>query len=179
MPTTEDREVFLLQGPQEAVWCFGLEADLKLRTRVLGRMAATRRAVISEGSSGATEISSLLTGLLMFASLYAFVRWAPVADPQILSILLNSSKFRSRYDPANQALAVRRFDRRRSAAAGRHEAPAPCEGRSPAARQSRRDRVGTRSRASCIREKEAFAQGPQALKLVNRALAVDQTGDRA
>ena len=44
--------------------------------------------------------SSLLTGLLMFASLYAFARWATVADPQILPILLNASKFRSRYDPA-------------------------------------------------------------------------------
>ena len=43
---------------------------------------------------------SLLTGLVMFASLYAFARWATVADPQILRILLNASKFRSRYDPA-------------------------------------------------------------------------------
>jgi type IV secretory pathway TrbD component len=43
---------------------------------------------------------SLLTGLAMFGSLYVFARWATVADPQILRILLNSSKFRSRYDPA-------------------------------------------------------------------------------
>jgi type IV secretory pathway TrbD component len=43
---------------------------------------------------------SLVTGLVMFASLYVFARWATVADPQILRILLNSSKFRSRYDPA-------------------------------------------------------------------------------
>ncbi len=44
--------------------------------------------------------SSLLTGLLMFAALFVFGRWATLADPQILRILLNSSKFRSRYDPA-------------------------------------------------------------------------------
>lgn len=44
--------------------------------------------------------SSLLTGLLMFAALFVLGRWATKTDPQILRILLNSSKFRSRYDPA-------------------------------------------------------------------------------
>jgi type IV secretory pathway TrbD component len=47
---------------------------------------------------------SLLGGLLMFASLYLFARWATVSDPQMLRILLNSSGFRVRYDPAQRAV---------------------------------------------------------------------------
>ena len=43
---------------------------------------------------------SLLAGLVMFASLFVFARWATLADPQILRIFLNSSKFRSQHDPA-------------------------------------------------------------------------------
>jgi type IV secretory pathway TrbD component len=42
---------------------------------------------------------SLTSGLLMFGALYSFARWATNADPQILRILLNASKFRRRYDP--------------------------------------------------------------------------------
>ena len=45
---------------------------------------------------------SLLGGIVMFAALYLFSRWATVRDPQILRILLNSSKFKCRYDPAKQ-----------------------------------------------------------------------------
>ena len=56
--------------------------------------------------------SSLLTGLLMFVALFVFGRWATLADPQILRILLNSSKFRSRYDPAKLGPGhLTRFDR--------------------------------------------------------------------
>ena len=43
---------------------------------------------------------SLLAGLVMFAALSVFARWATLADPQILRIFLNSLKFRSHYDPA-------------------------------------------------------------------------------
>jgi type IV secretory pathway TrbD component len=46
---------------------------------------------------------SLLSGLLMFAALYMFARWATINDPQILRILLNSSKYKARYDPAKRA----------------------------------------------------------------------------
>ena len=46
---------------------------------------------------------SLLSGLVMFIALFAFARWATLADPQILRILLNSSRFRRRYDPAKRA----------------------------------------------------------------------------
>jgi type IV secretory pathway TrbD component len=41
---------------------------------------------------------SFLAGLLMTASLYAFALWATKRDPQMLRILLSSSRFRPRYD---------------------------------------------------------------------------------
>jgi hypothetical protein len=43
---------------------------------------------------------SLSSGLVMFAALFMFARSATATDPQILRILLNSSKFKHRYDPA-------------------------------------------------------------------------------
>jgi type IV secretory pathway TrbD component len=39
-------------------------------------------------------------GLLMFGGLYGFSLWATARDPQMLRILLASSKDRRRYDPA-------------------------------------------------------------------------------
>ncbi len=51
------------------------------------------------GGASFNFFASLLTGLLMFVSLYVFARWATLTDPQILRILLNSSKFRAQYDP--------------------------------------------------------------------------------
>lgn len=42
----------------------------------------------------------LLGGLLMFLVLYGLALWATASDPQILRILLNSSRMQSRYDPA-------------------------------------------------------------------------------
>jgi hypothetical protein len=39
----------------------------------------------------------------MFLVLYLFAHWATVTDPQILRIVLNSSKFKLRYDPAKRA----------------------------------------------------------------------------
>jgi hypothetical protein len=42
---------------------------------------------------------SLSSGLAMFAALFMFARSATATDPQILRILLNSSKFKRRYDP--------------------------------------------------------------------------------
>jgi len=45
---------------------------------------------------------SLLGGLAMFLVLYALARWATRTDPQILRILLNSSTFRTHYDPAKR-----------------------------------------------------------------------------
>ena len=50
----------------------------------------------------AVMFGSLLTGILMFAVLYLLARWATATDPQILRILLNSSKFKTHYDPAKR-----------------------------------------------------------------------------
>jgi type IV secretory pathway TrbD component len=49
---------------------------------------------------------SLLAGLLMFIALYGFSLWATTHDPDMLRILLSSSRFRSRYDPLKHT----RFD---------------------------------------------------------------------
>ncbi len=65
---------------------FGVERRLFFMALVLG--AATFNL-----------FGSLTSGLLMFAALYLFGRWATAADPQILRIVLNASKFRRRYDP--------------------------------------------------------------------------------
>lgn len=43
---------------------------------------------------------SFLAGLLMFGGLYGFAAWATAHDPEMLRILLASSAFRRRYDPA-------------------------------------------------------------------------------
>lgn len=42
---------------------------------------------------------SFLAGLLMFASLYGFARWATQRDPDMLRILFSSSLARRRFDP--------------------------------------------------------------------------------
>jgi type IV secretory pathway VirB3-like protein len=44
--------------------------------------------------------ASLRAALLVFAAFYCLARWASVTDEQILHILLNSSRFRLRYDPS-------------------------------------------------------------------------------
>jgi type IV secretory pathway TrbD component len=43
---------------------------------------------------------SFLAGLLVSLGLYAFALWSTRRDPQLLRILLSSSRFRLRYDPA-------------------------------------------------------------------------------
>ena len=52
------------------------------------------------GGAAFNFFGSLASGLLLFAVLFLAARWATRTDPQILRILLNSSKFRRRYDPA-------------------------------------------------------------------------------
>jgi type IV secretory pathway TrbD component len=42
---------------------------------------------------------SFLAGLLMTVGLYAGARWATARDPEMLRILLASSRARRRYDP--------------------------------------------------------------------------------
>ena len=52
------------------------------------------------GAATFNLFGSLLGGLLVFGSLFFTAQWATRTDPQILRILLNSSKFRREYDPA-------------------------------------------------------------------------------
>jgi type IV secretory pathway TrbD component len=52
------------------------------------------------GAAAFNLFGSLLGGLLVSGSLFLMARWATRTDPQILRILLNSSKFRREYDPA-------------------------------------------------------------------------------
>ena len=49
---------------------------------------------------------SFLAGLLVCTGLYVFAWWATKRDPQMLRILLSSSRFRARYD----AVKHTRFD---------------------------------------------------------------------
>jgi type IV secretory pathway VirB3-like protein len=51
------------------------------------------------GSATFTCFSSLLGAILMFFALYLCARYATTTDPEILRILMNSSKFRAQYDP--------------------------------------------------------------------------------
>ena len=44
-------------------------------------------------------LHTFLGGLMMFALLYCFARWATKTDPEILRLLLNSAKTRTQYDP--------------------------------------------------------------------------------
>jgi len=43
---------------------------------------------------------SFFAGLLMFAALYGFALWSTGRDPEMLRILITSSRARRRYDPA-------------------------------------------------------------------------------
>ena len=51
---------------------------------------------------------SLLGGLLMFAVLFLAARMVTTNDPQLLRILINASKFKSRYDPAKLLRSTRK-----------------------------------------------------------------------
>ena len=48
---------------------------------------------------------SFPAALLTFAALYGFARWSTKRDPQMLRILLSSSRFRVRYDAAKHTPA--------------------------------------------------------------------------
>jgi type IV secretory pathway TrbD component len=79
--------------------------------KTLTILGAERRLFFLAMLAGATTFNffgSLISGLLMFAALYVFARWATATDPAILRIVLNSSRFRCRYDPAKCKEAVAR-----------------------------------------------------------------------
>ena len=46
-----------------------------------------------------------MAGLLIFVGLYGFALWSTKRDPQMLRILLSSSRFRTRYDAAKHVRA--------------------------------------------------------------------------
>ena len=55
-------------------------------------------------------LDSLLGGILTFLLLYWVARWATKTDPQILRLLLTSSRLRAQYDPSKfSPIAVRRI----------------------------------------------------------------------
>ena len=73
--------------------------------KVLTIWGVERRLFFLAAITGAATFNffgSLAGGLVMFAALYGCARWATTTDPQILRILLNSSKFKTHYDPAKR-----------------------------------------------------------------------------
>jgi type IV secretory pathway TrbD component len=74
--------------------------------RPLTIWGAERRLFFLAAIMGAATFNffaSLVSGMLMFFSLYAFARWATARDTQMLRVLLNSSRFRTHYDPFRRA----------------------------------------------------------------------------
>lgn len=57
---------------------------------------------------------SILSGLVMFAALFLLARWATTTDPQILRILLNSSRFKRQYDCGKREQVSIRIARRQA-----------------------------------------------------------------
>ena len=55
------------------------------------------------GAAAFNFFGSLVTGLLMFAALYAVARWMTASDPQMLRILMNASRLRTQYDPGKSS----------------------------------------------------------------------------
>lgn len=74
----------------------------KAVNRPLTILGAERRLFFSAlilGGATFNLIGSLLAGFLIFVGLLICARWATKNDPQLLRILLNSSKFKRQYDP--------------------------------------------------------------------------------
>ncbi len=60
------------------------------------------------GAATFNYFGSLLGGLLMFAVLFLVARVATAKDPQFLRIVINASKFKSRYDPAKREISTKK-----------------------------------------------------------------------
>src|SRR5579875_2854039 len=54
------------------------------------------------GAATFTCFSSVIGAVLMFAVLYLAARHVSATDPQLLRVLLNSSKFKPQYDPCKR-----------------------------------------------------------------------------
>jgi type IV secretory pathway TrbD component len=79
-------------------------------------LGAERRLFFLAAIMGAATFNffgALLGGLVMFVALYLLARWATATDPAILRILLNASKFRSRYDSGKRSATHREGTERR------------------------------------------------------------------
>jgi type IV secretory pathway TrbD component len=64
------------------------------------------------GTATFNFFSTLIGGIVMFALLYFVLRRLTKKDPQLLRILVNSSRFKVRYDPAKRVpYQVRRIRR--------------------------------------------------------------------
>ena len=70
--------------------CLGGDYQAQLSVREVYAVEGT-----SHGDAGPPGETA---GLLMFAALYVFALWATKRDPEMLRILLSSSRFRTRYD---------------------------------------------------------------------------------
>ena len=54
-------------------------------------------------------LHTFIGGILMFALLYWFARWATKTDPQVLRLMMNSAKARTQYDPMKfSPISIRR-----------------------------------------------------------------------
>jgi len=70
--------------------------------RVLTIWGIERKLFFATALCGAITFqatSSFWAGVMMFATLFFAARWATATDPQMLRLLLNSPKWRTRYDP--------------------------------------------------------------------------------
>ncbi len=54
------------------------------------------------GAATFTAFSTLVGAALMFGTLYVLARQATKNDPQILRIIMNSSKLKAQYDPCKR-----------------------------------------------------------------------------
>jgi len=66
---------------------------------ILGAERGLFFTALCAGAGVFNLLHSLLGGLLLFAIGLIAAQWATRYDPQILRVLLNSSKFRALYDP--------------------------------------------------------------------------------
>jgi type IV secretory pathway TrbD component len=75
----------------------------KSMNRPLTILGAERRlffVALITGAALFNLLHSLLGGLILFVAGLLAAQWATRYDPQILRVLLNSSKFKAFYDPA-------------------------------------------------------------------------------
>jgi type IV secretory pathway TrbD component len=83
--------------------------------RVLTIWGIERKLFFATALAGAITFqatSSFWAGVVMFAVLFVAARWATVTDPQMLRLLLNSLKWRTRYDPVKYVPLVLQLESR-------------------------------------------------------------------